>query len=133
MFKNNDSKNILYEKNKFKNNHSKKNNSNHHHNSNFSVFQIIIFAFLFVLMIWIIGFLSLELDSQKQEIQKIHAKMDAKYKNNEEIFKYYVDKIRDFQKIDIKDQVQTFGKDIKEGLQEVRELMFDKEDLAKVN
>ena len=84
-------------------------------------------------MIWIIGFLSLELDSQKQEIQKIHTKMDAKYKNNEEIFKYYVDKIRDFQKIDIKDQVQTFGKDIKEGLQEVRELMFDKEDLAKVN
>ena len=103
------------------------------HNSSFSVFQIIIFAFLFVLMIWIIGFLSLEVDSQKQEIKKLHSEFDLRKKDNEEIFKYYVDKIRDFQKIDIKDQVQAFGKDIKDGLQQVRDLMFDKNDLEKVH
>lgn len=106
---------------------------NNNHNSSFSVFQVVIFAFLFVLMIWIIGFLSLEIDSQKQEIKKLHSEFDLRKKDNEEIFKYYVDKIRDFQKIDIKDQVQAFGKDIKDGLQQVRELMFDKDDLEKVN
>lgn len=118
-------------KNKKTTNDEKSKSNNH--NSSFSVFQVIIFAFLFVLMIWIIGFLSLEIDSQKQEIKKIHSEIDLRKKDSEEIFKYYVDKIRDFQKIDIKDQVQSFGKDIKDGLQEVRELMFDKEDLAKVN
>ncbi len=103
------------------------------HNSSFSVFQIVIFAFLFVLMIWIIGFLSLEIDSQKQEIKKLHSEFEIRKADNEEIFNYYVEKIRDFQKIDIKDQVQSFGKDIKDGLQQVRDLMFDRDDLEKVN
>ena len=102
-------------------------------NSSFSVFQIVIFAFLFILMIWIIGFLSLELDNQKQEIKKLHSEFEIRKADNEEIFNYYVEKIRDFQKIDIKDQVQTFGKDIKDGLQQVRDLMFDRDDLEKVN
>lgn len=102
-------------------------------NASFSVFQIVIFAFLFVLMIWIIGFLSLEIDSQKQEIQKLHTEFDNIQKDGDEIFKYYVDKIRDFQKIDIKDQVETFGRDIKDELQDVKDSMFNKEDLSNVN
>lgn len=101
--------------------------------ANFSVFQIIIFAFIFVIMIWIIGFLSLEIDTQKQEISKIQSSLIDRQENSEEIFKFYVDKIRDFQKIDIKDQVQEFGIEIKDNLRQVRELMFDKDDLAEVN
>ena len=101
--------------------------------SSFSVFQIVIFAFLFVLMIWIIGFLSLELDGQKQQIKSLNDKVGQIEKGGVELLESYIEKIRDLQKVDIKDQVQQFGMDLKENLQHVRELMFDKNDLAQLN
>lgn len=100
--------------------------------TSFSVFQIVIFSFLFILMIWIIGFLSLELDGQKQQIRVLNNKVDQMEKGGAELLESYIDKIRDLQKIDIKDQVQQFGLDIKDNIQRVRELMFDKNDLARV-
>ena len=39
-------------------------------------------------MIWIIGFLSLEIDSQKQEIKKIHSEIDLRKKDSEEIIDF---------------------------------------------
>ena len=103
-----------------------------HKESSFSVFQIIIFSFLFVLMIWIIGFFSLDLDGQKQQIQVLNSKVDNMEKGGAELLNSYVDKIRDLQKIDIKEQVQEFGMDIKDNIQRVRELMFDKHDLDRL-
>lgn len=105
---------------------------NHHKESSFSVFQIIIFSFLFVLMIWIIAFLSLEVDGQKQQIQTLNHKIDKMEKGGVELLESYIEKIRDLQRVDIKDQVQQFGLDIKDSITRVRELMFDKNDLAKL-
>lgn len=100
--------------------------------ASFPVFQVVIFAFLFILMVWIIGFLSLELDGQKQQIRTLYTKVDAIENGGTELLESYIEKIKDLQKIDIKEQVQQFGIDIKENIQRVRELMFDKNDLAKV-
>lgn len=105
---------------------------NHHKENSFSVFQIIIFSFLFVLMIWIIAFLSLEIDGQKQQIQTLNHKLDKMEQGGVELLESYIEKIRDLQKVDIKDQVQQFGMDIKDSITRVRELMFDKNDLAKL-
>ena len=98
-----------------------------------SVFQVVIFAFLFILMVWIIGFLSLELDGQKQQIRTLYNRVNNIENGGTELLESYIEKIKDLQKIDIKDQVQQFGIDIKENIQRVRELMFDKNDLAKLN
>ena len=100
--------------------------------TSFSVFQVVIFAFLFILMIWIIGFLSLELDNQKRQVLALANKVDNMEKGGVELLETYIEKIRDLQKVDIKDQVQQFGQDIKDNIQRVRELMFDKNDLAKL-
>ena len=100
--------------------------------TSFSVFQVVIFAFLFILMIWIIGFLSLELDNQKRQVVLLANKVDNMEKGGVELLETYIEKIRDLQKVDIKDQVQQFGIDIKENIARVRELMFDKNDLAKL-
>ncbi len=100
--------------------------------TSFSVFQVVIFAFLFILMIWIIGFLSLELDNQKRQVLILANKVDNMEKGGVELLETYIEKIRDLQKVDIKDQVQQFGLDIKDNIQRVRELMFDKNDLAKL-
>ena len=100
--------------------------------TSFSVFQVVIFAFLFILMIWIIGFLSLELDNQKRQVAVLANKVDNMEKGGVELLEKYIEKIRDLQKVDIKEQVQQFGLDIKDNIQRVRELMFDKNDLEKV-
>ena len=100
--------------------------------TSFSVFQVVIFAFLFILMIWIIGFLSLELDNQKRQVAVLANKVDNMEKGGVELLETYIEKIRDLQKVDIKEQVQQFGLDIKDNIQRVRELMFDKNDLEKV-
>ncbi|MCR5506332.1 MAG: hypothetical protein K6F04_00610 [bacterium] len=101
--------------------------------TSFSVFQVVIFAFLFILMIWIIGFLSLELDNQKRQVALLASKVDNMEKGGVELLETYIEKIRDLQKVDIKEQVQQFGMDIKENISKVRELMFDKDDLAKLD
>ena len=101
--------------------------------TSFSVFQVVIFAFLFILMIWIIGFLSLELDNQKRQVALLANKVDNMEKGGVELLETYIEKIRDLQKVDIKEQVQQFGQDIKDNIQRVRELMFDKNDLAKLD
>ena len=101
--------------------------------TSFSVFQVAIFAFLFILMIWIIGFLSLELDNQKRQVAVLANKVDNMEKGGVELLETYIEKIRDLQKVDIKEQVQQFGLDIKDNIQRVRELMFDKNDLAKLD
>ena len=104
-----------------------------HKETSFSVFQVVIFAFLFILMIWIIGFLSLELDNQKRQVALLANKVDNMEKGGVELLETYIEKIRDLQKVDIKEQVQQFGQDIKENIQRVRELMFDKNDLAQLD
>ena len=83
-------------------------------------------------MIWIIGFLSLELDNQKRQVVLLANKVDNMEKGGVELLETYIEKIRDLQKVDIKEQVQQFGLDIKDNIQRVRELMFDKNDLEKV-
>ena len=103
-----------------------------HKETSFSVFQIVIFSFLFILMIWIIGFLSLELDGQKRQVALLTSKVDNMEKGGVELLETYIEKIRDLQKVDIKEQVQQFGQDIKDKIQRVRELMFDKNDLEKL-
>ena len=103
-----------------------------HKETSFSVFQIVIFSFLFILMIWIIGFLSLELDGQKRQVALLTNKVDNMEKGGVELLETYIEKIRDLQKVDIKEQVQQFGQDIKDKIQRVRELMFDKNDLEKL-
>ncbi len=103
-----------------------------HKEANFSVFQIVIFAFLFVLMLWIIGFLSLEIDNQKQQMQALNTKVEGLQRDGKDLLDSYIEKIKDLQSVDIKEQVQEFGMDIKKNIQHVRELMFDKDDLAKV-
>ena len=104
-----------------------------HKETSFSVFQVVIFAFLFILMIWIIGFLSLELDNQKRQVAILSNKVDNMEKGGVELLETYIEKIRDLQKVDIKEQVQQFGQDIKDNIQRVRELMFDKNDLAQLD
>lgn len=104
-----------------------------HKETSFSVFQIVIFSFLFILMIWIIGFLSLELDGQKRQVALLTNKVDNMEKGGVELLETYIEKIRDLQKVDIKEQVQQFGQDIKDKIQRVRELMFDKNDLEKLD
>ena len=101
--------------------------------TSFSVFQIVIFSFLFILMIWIIGFLSLELDGQKRQVATLVNKVDNMEKGGVELLESYIEKIRDLQKVDIKEQVQEFGMDIKQNIQRVRELMFDKNDLERID
>ena len=92
--------------------------------TSFSVFQVVIFAFLFILMIWIIGFLSLELDNQKRQVAVLANKVDNMEKGGVELLETYIEKIRDLQKVDIKEQVQQFGLDIKDNIQTEYEKKF---------
>ena len=71
----------------------------------FSIFQIMIFCFLFIILIWIIGFLTIELKNQKKSITIINEKF-TKFENiNTELVDNYVNKIRDLQKLDIKTEI----------------------------
>ncbi len=74
----------------------------------FSVFQVVIFSFLFVIMIWIIGFLTVELNDQKQQILLLNKKVDQIENGGADLLKSYVDKIKELQKIDVKEQVENF-------------------------
>ena len=71
----------------------------------FSIFQILIFCFLFVIMIWIIGFLTIELKNQKQTITAVNEKLKNLENINTELVNNYVNKIRDLQKLDIKTEI----------------------------
>ncbi len=78
--------------------------NNKKHNQ-FSIFQIMIFCFLFIILIWIIGFLTIELKNQKKSITIMNEKF-AKLENiNTKLVDNYVNKIRDLQKLDIKTEI----------------------------
>ena len=79
-------------------------NNTKQHNQ-FSIFQILIFCFLFVIMIWIIGFLTIELKNQKQTITAVNEKLKNLENINTELVNNYVNKIRDLQKLDIKTEI----------------------------
>lgn len=98
----------------------------------FSVFQVVIFSFLFVIMIWIIGFLTVELNDQKQQLLLLNKKVDQIENGGADLLKSYVDKIKELQKIDVKEQVENFGSGIKENIQQIKSLMFDKADLLRI-
>lgn len=78
--------------------------NNKKHNQ-FSIFQIIIFCFLFVILIWIIGFLTIELKTQKKTITMMNEKFTKLENINTELVDNYVNKIRDLQKLDIKTEI----------------------------
>lgn len=98
----------------------------------FSVFQVVIFSFLFVIMIWIIGFLTVELNDQKQQLLLLNKKVDQIENGGADLLRSYVDKIKELQKIDVKEQVENFGSGIKENIQQIKSLMFDKADLLRI-
>ena len=78
--------------------------NNKKHNQ-FSIFQIIIFCFLFVILIWIIGFLTIELKNQKKTITMMNENFTKLENINTELVDNYVNKIRDLQKLDIKTEI----------------------------
>ncbi|MDR2098626.1 MAG: hypothetical protein LBO78_01200 [Rickettsiales bacterium] len=104
-----------------------------HRESSFSIGQLLTFAFLFVLMIWIIGFLSLEVDNQKKAILRMSEEMDSIRNSGEDKLNLYLEKIRDLQKIDMRELVQAELRGVKSDVARIEGEMFSKDDLAKLN
>ena len=78
------------------------------------------------------GFLGVEAYQQRFEIRELRAEIERARKGADDMLGTYIDKVRDFQKADIRHEVEAFGANIRGEIGKLSEGAASKSDVAEV-
>ena len=92
-----------------------------------------IVTLLFIVIALVAGFFGLESHHRRMEIRDLRAEIERARSGTNELIGAYIDRVRDMQKADIREQVESFGEGIRSDIARVREGVATAEDISRVS